>query len=53
MVIQIQDGVQRECDDNWIIVDLQKNCSIKALNILWEAACSDEYSIEISLDKKN
>lgn len=46
-------GSKRECDDNWIIVDLQKNCSIKALNILWEAACSDEYSIEISLDKKN
>lgn len=46
-------GSKRECDDNWIIVDLQKNCSIKALNILWEDACSDEYSIEISLDKKN
>lgn len=46
-------GSKRDSNDNWIIVDLQKNCSIKALNILWEAACSDEYSIEISLDKKN
>lgn len=46
-------GSKRDSDDNWIIIDLQKNCSINAIDLLWEAACSDEYSIEISTDKQN
>lgn len=46
-------GSKRDSDDNWIIVDLQKNCTINAIDLLWEAACSDEYSIEVSDDKQN
>ena len=43
----------RGVDDNWITIDLQKTALIDAMSIQWEAACSDNYQIEISDDNKN
>ncbi|HIX81853.1 MAG TPA: discoidin domain-containing protein, partial [Candidatus Erysipelatoclostridium merdavium] len=43
----------RNEDDNWIIVDLGQYAKINALTIQWEAACSDDYEIQVSNDKNN
>ncbi|MGN1182748.1 MAG: discoidin domain-containing protein, partial [Faecalibacillus sp.] len=42
----------RNEDDNWITIDLGKKANIDAIEILWEAACSDNYQIEVSDDNK-
>ena len=42
----------RNSDDEWIVVDLGKYSQIDALSIKWEAACSDNYTIEVSSDNK-
>ena len=44
---------QRNTDDNWITIDLGKKAKIDAIEIVWEAACSDNYQIEVSDDNKN
>ncbi len=43
----------RGVDDNWISIDLEKEALIDAITIQWEAACSDNYQIEVSDDNKN
>lgn len=43
----------RGSDDEWIIIDLEKNAQIDAIEINWESGCSDDYTIEVSPDNKN
>ncbi len=43
----------RGVDDNWITIDLEKEAIIDAMEIYWEAACSDNYQIEVSNDNVN
>ncbi len=38
--------------EEWISVDLGRQARIDAIEILWEAACSQNYSIEVSNDNK-
>lgn len=42
----------RDSDEEWIIVDLGGVAEISAINILWEDAKSNAYSIEISNNKE-
>ena len=43
-------GSLRGEHDNWIIIDLEQYSRIDKINIDWEAACSDDYTIEVSND---
>ena len=43
----------RNEDENWIMVDLGQYSEINAMSIQWEAACSDDYDIQVSSDKNN
>ena len=45
-------GSIRNSDDNWIIIDLEQFSKINKIQIDWESACSDDYTIEVSNDKK-
>ena len=40
-------------DNEWIYVDLGKECQITGLRLLWEGAYAKEYSIEVSNDEMN
>lgn len=42
----------RDSNEEWIILDLQGKAEISAINILWEAAKSENYTIQVSDDKK-
>ena len=42
----------RNEDENWIMVDLGQYSEINAMSIQWESACSDDYDIQVSSDKK-
>ncbi|MBS5113884.1 MAG: discoidin domain-containing protein, partial [Coprobacillus cateniformis] len=44
---------KRDSNDEWISIDLGKESNINAVVINWEAACSDDYQIEVSSDNKN
>ena len=43
-------GSLRGEHDNWIIIDLEQYSRIDKVRIDWEAACSDDYTIEVSND---
>ncbi|WP_183275936.1 discoidin domain-containing protein [Clostridium fungisolvens] len=43
----------RNSDNEWIIIDLEKYSRIDAMKIIWENACSDDYTIEVSDDNQN
>lgn len=43
-------GSLRGEHDNWIIIDLEQYSRIDKINIDWETACSDDYTIEVSND---
>lgn len=43
----------RNSDNEWIMVDLEKYSRIDAMKIIWENACSDDYTIEVSADNQN
>ncbi len=43
---------KRETHDEWISVDLGRKSKIDAIEIKWEGACSNNYSIEVSDDNK-
>lgn len=43
----------RNSNEEWITIDLQSIAKIDALEIEWENACSDAYSIQVSNDNKN
>ncbi len=38
----------RNEDDNWISIDLGAKAALHAVEVNWEAACSDQYQIEVS-----
>ena len=42
----------RRTNDEWFYVDLQANCNIQAVNILWETASAKEFKLQISNDGK-
>ena len=44
---------KRDSNDEWISIDLGKESNMNAVVINWEAACSDNYQIEVSSDNKN
>ena len=39
-------------NDEWFYVDLQADCNIQAVNILWETASAKEFKLQISTDGK-
>lgn len=43
---------KRESDDEWMTIDLKSISQVNSILINWEAACSDDYSIEVSNDNK-
>lgn len=40
----------RRTNDEWFYVDLQSDCIIQAVNILWETASAKEFKLQISKD---
>lgn len=42
----------RRTNDEWFYVDLEENCNVNAVNILWEAASAKEFKLQISNDGK-
>ena len=42
----------RRTNDEWFYVDLQADCNIQAVNILWETASAKEFKLQISNDGK-
>lgn len=44
---------KRKSNDEWIYVDLGRKAKLDAIEILWEGACSNNYSIEVSDDLVN
>ncbi|MBK1813988.1 discoidin domain-containing protein, partial [Clostridium sp. YIM B02505] len=43
----------RNSDNEWITVDLAKYSRIDAIEVDWENACSDDYTIDVSSDNLN
>ena len=43
----------RNSNDEWISVDLEKYSRIDAIEVNWENSCSDDYTIEVSSDNTN